>query len=438
MDSINLSAPDVEELVLASSLESSAALMAVVGSGLRPKDFGSPTHELLFRTMSDMMDRGQSVDATTLSHQLDASGKLVLVGGQEIVDRLASLQCNVHGAGDYADIIRDRSVRRSMFDATEDIVQLLHTEPSARKMVTGAENLVFRVSDQLRGGSTKGMKAEDLVELYRNRTAAVEKIPYPFPSLNAEVRGRERGSLTAWGGYSSDGKSTLGLASTLHSAKRGYSVAFFSLEMTDEELLYRLLSMETGIQMNKIQDATLDLEEAEILEDAARMLSKLDITTYHDPEYTPAEIRSIVLREQPDLVIADYLQRFSWADYKDIPDIAKQFKNIALKANCCVDLLSQLTPSEIRPGQNPFPVPTMNSWFGGKRTGHEANNAIVVWAHRELQNGSWERTGQGEIISLKQRGGKGEFRFPVGFDPLRIMWKEPNLENLFKMQGNDT
>lgn len=439
MDGFNLIAPDAEERVLAACLESPTALMSVVGSGLRPEDFGSPSHELLYRTMRDMLERGQSVDDVTLSTYLDSSGKLDLVGGQPIVNRLATLGVNVHGASDYADIVRDRSVRRSLFDATEQIVQLLHTEPDPRRMIASAENHVFRVSDQLRGGGTKGMSSRELVDLYRNRRAAVEKIPYPFDSLNRKVRGRERGSLTLWGGYSSDGKSVIGMQSTLHAAKHGYSVGFFSLEMTEEELLYRLLAMETGISMQKIQDGNTDLDDCKELEKAAHAISKLDITTYHDPEYTPAEIRSIQMREKNDLIVIDYLQRFHFTDWQEIPRIAKQFKNVALSTRCCVDLLSQLTPAQITPGRNPFPVPNMNSWYGGKATGHEANNAMFIWGHREQgADGKWERTGTGEIISVKQRGGQGEFSFPVNFDSNRVMWSEPSVENLYHLQAKNT
>jgi len=225
MDGINLTAPDAEELVLSSVLESTTALMAVVGSGLRPNDFDSSSHELIFRTMRDMMDRGQSVDATTLAHQLHTSGKLDLIGGQAVIDRIAGLGANVHGASDYAGIVRDRSIRREMMDATEDIVQMLHTEPDPKLMITTAENLIYRISDKMRGGSTQGIKAEDLVDLYRNRRGTVEKIPFSFDSLNVHSRGRERGSLTLWGGYSSDGKTTLGLGEILFIAKLGnYSI----------------------------------------------------------------------------------------------------------------------------------------------------------------------------------------------------------------------
>jgi replicative DNA helicase len=433
--SINLVAPEAEESLLASCLGSPAALMSVVGSGLRPEDFNGPGNEWLYRTIRGMFDRGQAVDRTTLLAQLDASGKLDLIGGEGVIERLVSLDVNIHNATEYARIVKDRAIRRELFDSTEQIVGLCHSEPDVRKLLSSSENLLYRVSDKLGGGSAKGITSEQLMDMYRNRKAAVERIPYPFASLNDATKGRERGALTVWGGYSSDGKSIIGMQNAISAAQAGYSVGYFSLEMTEEELLYRLLAMYTGISMSKIQDGELDLEESEELEDAARAMSKLGFVTYHDPEYTPAEIRSIQMREKFDLIVIDYLQRFHFTDFQEIPRTAKQFKNIALSTKCCVDLLSQLTPAQVNPGQNPFPVPHMNSLYGGKATGHEANNVLFIWAHRyrDEYSGKWLRSGTGEVISAKQRGGQGEFSFGVEFDKNRVMWCEPSLQNLFKM-----
>jgi replicative DNA helicase len=439
--SINLVAPDAEENLLAGCLESPAALMAVVGSGLKPEDFGSPNYEIIYRVMRDMMDRGKSVDKTTLVSQLDASGKLDLIGGEGVITRLAELDHNTHNAHDYADIVRDRSLRRSLFDATEEIVKLAHSEPDIRHLVGTAENMLYRVSDRLGGGAKQGLNARDLVGLYKNRKESVERILYPFRSLNSKTNGRERGSLTVWGGYSSDGKSIIGMQSALAAAQAGYSVGYFSLEMTEEELLYRLLSMHTGLSKYRIETGELNMEELAQVDKAIKQISELPLKTYHDPEYTPVEIRSIQMRENFDLIVVDYLQRFHFVDWQDIPRMAKQFKNIALSTKCCVDVLSQLTPANgVAPGKNPMPYPHMNSLYGGKATGHEANNVLFVWADRSMDPAtqSWERNGTGKIISAKQRGGQGEFSFDIQFDKAHVLWKEPGYENVYQLPKADS
>ena len=441
--SIHLVAPEAEERLLAACLGSTAALMAAIGSGLRPEDFGSPGHEHIYRAMRDMMDRGQSVDNTTLTGLLETSGKLELLGGKGVIDRLASLGEYSHNAKEYSDIIRDRSIRRSLFDATEEIVNKIHSVSDTRELITGSENLVYRVADKLSGGAKSGITMAELVEVYSHRNAEVERIVYPLAGLNEYTRGRGRGSLTVWGGYTSDGKTIMGMQSALAAAMSGKSVGFFSLEMTEEELLYRLLSMLSGVASYKVQTGDMDMDEMLLVDQAVHTLSQLDIKTYHDPDYTMAEIRSIQQRDPYDLVIIDYLQRLPWTKYQDIPAIAKQCKNMALQTKCCVDLLSQLMPASVKPGQNQFPPPTLNSFFGGKATAHEADNAVFIYAHREQvidsKQPQWVRTNTGQIISGKQRGGKAEFEFDVTFNETRIMWEEDAVDNLLhlptKIQG---
>lgn len=437
--SINLVAPEAEESLLALGLESPAALMSMVTLGLKPEDFGTPGHELIFRSMREMMDRGQAVDSATLISYLETTAKLDLVGGKGVIERLSSTS-PVHGINEYADIIKDRSVRRSMFDSVEDIIKLVNTEHDIHSVVSGSQNLVYRVSDLLHRGAKSGLNAEDLVNIYLNRKEEADRIPYPFHKMNEEAKGRERGSLTVWGGASSDGKTIVGMQSALAAANAGYRVAIFSLEMTEEELMYRLLAMQTGIEKQKIEQGDLDMVEEGEIRKACHTIAQLPITTYHDPEYTPAEIRGEQMKERYDLIVIDYLQRFPFTDWKEIPAMARQFKNIALSTHCAIDVLSQINAAQVNPGQNPFPVPTLNSLYGGRATAHEANNVFFIYAERERSEDkkAWNRTGEGSIYVAKQRGGRGEYNFPVLFNQNKIMWEEQGHENVLQMPTTNT
>lgn len=435
--SIDLTAPEAEESLLALCLESTTALLSVVGSGLKPEDFGASAHELLFRTMVTMQDAGKSVDAATLISHLEAGGKLDLVGGRGVIERLSTV-APVHGVNQYADILRDRRIRREYFDAFDAGARLLHSEPDIRKVATGIENQLYRVSDRMEGGAKSGMTANELVELFVMKKEEVDRIPFSYPTLNEHTKGRERGALSVVGAYSNDGKTIVGMQSALDAARAGYSVGFFSLEMTEEELLYRLLSMHTGIDMKRIEAEDYTMEEFGLIQRAIHQISQLPLKTYHDPEYTPTEISAIQKRERFDLIIVDYLQRFHYTDWQHIGQMAKQFKNMALSTKCCVDVLSQLTVKEYKPGQNPFPRPNLAMLFGGRVTSHEANNVIFLWPEREQVNGYWEKTGKGEIILAKSRSGSADLAFPVYLDKKRIMWLEPNDENVLYLPGANT
>ena len=436
---INLVAPESEESLLALALESNSVLVSAISSGVKPEDFGTASHELIFRTMRDMLDKGMAIDSATLISQLETSSKLDLIGGKGAIERLTT-RAPAHGANEYIQIIKDRSIRRSVFDASESILRLLHTEPDIYDVVNKSENLIYRVGDKLTGGSKTGIDASSLVEMYANRTSERDRIPYAFKTLNIKARGRNRGSLSIYGAYSSDGKTTVGTINALTAAQQGYKTAVFSLEMTEEELLYRLIAMYTGISSQRIEQGDLSLEEDGMVNAAIREIGQLPITFYHDPSYSPSEIGTIQMREKFDLIVIDYLQRFDWNAWSDFPHIAKTFKNMALKTDCCVDLLSQLRMEEYRPGQNPFGVPNLNSLYGGRATAHEADNVFFPWAMRDKdeETGQWTRNGMGKLICAKQRGGEGEFMFDIVFDPKHVMWKEPEVENVFILPVGDS
>ena len=430
----SLVSPESEENLLALCLENTAALLGAVGSGLRPQHFGTPGHELIYRTMREMIDRGEAVDSATLINHLDTSGKLDLIGGRGVIERL-NTTAPVHSFKEYARIIRESAFRRDMFDGAKDIIDLIDVEPDIRDLATGSQNILYRIIDQLGNGAKSGMNANELVELFVNKRKEIERIVYPYHSLNARSKGRERGALTVWGGYSGDGKTIIGMQSALAAAQAGYRVAYFSLEMTEEELLYRLLAMHTGIPKQRIEDEDIDMLERGKLNRAIHAISQLPLKTYHDPDYTPTEIRTEQMKEKFDLIVVDYLQRMQYSSWDELGKMAKQFKNIALGTKCCVDLLSQLTPKQHNPGQNPFPVPDLNSLFGGRVASHEANNVFYIWAKRakEKSTNAWLRTGEGQIISSKQRGGGGEFSFDVRLNRERVMWEEPNVSNVFPL-----
>ena len=420
--SISGAEPDVEGLILATCLRYATGLTSVVGAGVRPTDFVFDTHRIIFECMMSLQRQGLLIDLVTLKSELSESGLLELIGGDSYVNRLAELSVDDSFIGSYCSIVRDRSVRRSLRDAVEDVIRFSDSEPDVKKVVEYAEDSVFRVGESLLvGDASRGVRIGELERFVRSQEH-VSRVPYPFEGLNTVLGGRPRGALTVWGGYSSDGKSIVGMQSALAAAHKGYRVGFFSLEMTEDELLFRILSMLTGISTERIEYDDFSAGERLVVDKALRVINGWDMTIYCSPSISPAEIRARQMKERFDLVVVDYLQRFPFTDWQEIPRMAKSFKDLALTTKCCIDVLSQLTPQQAGPNSNPFSRPNMNSLYGGKATGHEANNVIFVWAQREAPN--WSRTGHGQIVVAKARGGRGEFSFSVELDTDRVMWRE--------------
>lgn len=425
MEQISLVVPETEEITLAACLESPAVLRSVLESGLRPEDFLSDPHRYIFSAMRSMSERMAHVNEVTLKAQLEKTGKLEMIGGGPVIERLSHMDVSTAATMEYASIIKDRSLRRRMLDAAERIVEATHREESIADLLDVAERSIFQVSERIAAGISRGITGADLADLYRNRSDEFNGIPFPYFTMNRRQRGRNYGSLNIWMGYSSDGKTVVGLGNALDAAQRGFKTAIYSLEMDEGELLYRLLAMMTSATKSQIENNELTIEQGIEVEEALSELTDLPLTIYADPALTPADIRRIQMRSKDELLVVDYLQRFDYREYADIPRIAKQFKNIALSTGCCVDLLSQVTPPQHGLGQNPFPRPSLSNTFGGKATGHEANNVYCIWAKRENDGGGrWVRTGYGELICLKARGGGGEYVVPMKFKPNSVRWIE--------------
>jgi replicative DNA helicase len=431
--SISLVTVEAEEVVLGACLLSSATFIAVMTTDLKPEDFNVPMYTKIYSVMLDMFQAGEQISVLALCAHFENRGDVSSIGGLNTIKRLPQVAQtylndslrDIDGALNHVEVIRDRAVRRSLREASERIINLIHSEPDVRTLVTACEQSIFSATEQT--ASSSGYTGSDLVGLYASSTSKSvgKRTPYPFKQLNKYLTGKSEGSLIIWGGYSSDGKSVLGLQNLATSCKDGAKVGYFSLEMTEEELLFRLIAMETGLPMTKIEFGGLDFDESRLLDTALGKIKDWDFTIYSDPDITPGEIRARQTRERFNSIGVDYLQRFPYREYREIPRIAKLFKNIALSTKCSVDLLSQLTPGEHGLGKNPFTRPHIHSLYGGKATAHEANNVIFIWAERTLgPHGGWERTGNGEIISAKARSGKAEFSFPVTFNTSRLMWEE--------------
>ncbi len=414
---------EAEDALLACIINTKTGMMSASNAGITSSDFSNDQAQIIFEHCVRLSESDRSIDSITLSSELESGGKLDLIGGQGVVERLLHVHHDPDLVSEYAGIIKDRSIRRSLRDVAERIVTEIEVEPEIKNVIETTENLVFNIGDSLDSFSHRGVSSSELIQIYNTSRKDTERIPYPIGALNTECVGRTRGSLSIWAGYSSDGKSIMGMQSAVSACMLGYSVGYFSLEMTEEELLYRLLSMLTGIDSQRIELGDIDLEEQGTVNNALLEVADWNLKIYADPGITPGEIRSRQMREKFDLIVIDYLQRFPFNDWQEIARMTKSFKNLALSSKCCVDLLSQVNVPEYRPGKNPYPLPTMNSLFGGKALTHEANNIIFIHASRD-QETNWGKNGFGQIVLAKARGGRSGVSVPVRFDAKRVMWSE--------------
>lgn len=422
---ICLANPLAEESVLSCMINYPESIIPVQAAGVSVEDFGYEQNQVVYKAVTNLYERGLRCDLTITIDEIQRMGMIDSIGGEEVVKAISRASSDPNLASEYAKIIKECSIRRKINNACKDIIEDIYNEADVTKLVQRSENMIFQVADNLNSLDT-GHTITELVERRGSRDIDDEFFSYGLGSLNFINKGRKRGSLTIIAGYSSEGKSSISISELINSCVNDRDVALFSLEMTEDQIMNRIISKMSGVSCKKLDEDTLSSVEQKMVDSTLEAMSKWKLRVYTDPSVTPGDIRSLQMRNKHDHIIIDYLQRFDYRDFAEVPRIAKLFKNLALQTKCAIDLLSQLTPAAVYPGQNPFPKPSINNLYGGKATGHEADNILFLWAQREKNeaDGGWERTGFGQIVVGKYRDGKADWSFDVRFDNNTVSWSE--------------
>lgn len=424
-DDLALANAAAENALLSCMINLRLATSVAVSMGLQRSDYAWEVNALIHDAIMRVFERGEAVDQTVLLAELSSAGQLTTVGGEAVINQIAASPHSLEMLSSYVNIVRDRAVRRRIMHAFERGTTTLHREPDLKKAIEDVQSNLHRSIDSYMDAAFNGIDAGSLKNVYELARENTEYMPFPFEGANRNVRGRARGTLTIIGGYSSDGKSTVALSSVVTCARAGLKTAFICLEMTQEQITLRLLSFLTGISTQVLEEE-LDMDQQLQVDQAFAEIAGWDMTLYCDPSMTVQDIRNVQMSEKYDYICIDYLQRFDFTDWSQVPRMAKQLKNIALSTNCAIDLLSQLTPKEIKVGGNPFTRPDNHSLYGGKATAHEADNILFIWATRILgEDGvTWKRTGMGLLICTKFRGNQTEWQVPMRFNGRRVAWEE--------------
>lgn len=425
--SIELAHPKAENALLSCLVNERIAPSTAISLGLKRTDFAYESNALVFDAISRLVARGLAVDETVLVADLEAHNSLDTIGGEEVINTIASSPYDTNMLGQYVEVVLDRSMRRRLQRGFEASSRQLYNEPDSKKLLEKVQNELYRTIDEYMASSYMGIKGADLAASWECRHESGPRIAYPWRTAQAVLNGRSRGDLSIWGLYTSDGKSTIALRNVVGACRAGLKVMFVLLEMTDDQITARLLAYMTGIDMGRLERDELSLEDRAKIEDAFKEIADWDLMIYCDPSMDVSDIRAIQMRERFDLIVVDYLQRMDFKDYKEVPRIAKQLKNIALTTKCTIDLFSQLTPKALDSrSQNPFSKPDNNSLYGGKATAFEADNVIFLWAHRNMDDdGGWNnRTGYGTLIFAKVRQGRPGLEVNMRFNHNTIQWEE--------------
>ncbi|OUC09283.1 DNA helicase, partial [Litorilinea aerophila] len=289
---------EAERAVLGALLIDPDAIIKVANF-LRPEDFFRERHAWLYEAMLALNERHEPLDFVTLVDELERRGQLEDVGGPAYITDLISTTPTAIYVDHYARIVERTAVLRRLIAAAGKIAELAYDESQdVDEVVDRAEQIIFGVSESRIHRDLTPIRAimtgvvERIDFLTRNRDTLMG-VPTGFTMLDRLLGGFQKSDLIILAGRPGMGKTSFALSIAQNAAKRyGARVAIFSLEMSSEQLVQRLLSMETGIDSHRLRLGDVHDEEWPILLEAANMLASTNIFIDDTPAASATEIRT--------------------------------------------------------------------------------------------------------------------------------------------------
>lgn len=381
-------------------------------------DFYDENHGLIYGAMMALYENHRPIDLLTLTDQLDKSKQLDKVGGAGYLTELTNRVPTASHVEHYAEIVADKATRRRLIKAATEISKLGYNEDQPVNIaLSEAEADLFSVSqiavsqDLLSIEAILSQSFDRLDELHKDKSQ-LRGVPTGFKALDNLLAGLQASDLVVLAARPSMGKSTLAMNIAHHVAvEQKQAVLVFSLEMSKEQLVDRLLAAEAGIDAWSIRTGNLNDEDFEKLGQAMGKLSEAPIFIDDTPAMTVLEMRTKARREQHKrplgLIIVDYLQLMSGSArssdnrVQEISEISRGLKAIARELNVPVLALSQLSRSvESRSPQIPQLADLRESGS------IEQDADVVIFIYREeYYNPETDRQHITDILVRKHRNG---------------------------------
>lgn len=344
-----------------------------VANFLRAEDFYRERHGWIYEAMSILNERHEPLDFVTLVDELERSGRLEEIGGPAYLTELIAGTPTAIYVDHYARIVERTAILRRLISAAGKIAEMAYDESQdVDEVVDRAEQIIFGVSESRIHRDLVPIRAimPNVVEridfLTRNRDTLMG-VPTGFTMLDKLLGGLQKSDLLILAGRPGMGKSSFALSIAQNAAKRyGARVAVFSLEMSNEQLVQRLLSMETGIDSHRLRLGDVHEEEWPILLEAANMLASTAIFIDDTPAASVGEVRTKARRLYAehglDLIMIDYMQLMTGPNagrsenrQQEISFISRSLKSLARELNVPVIALSQLSRAvEARSDKRPM------------------------------------------------------------------------------------
>ena len=382
-------------------------------------------HRRLFRALRGLVEQRTVIDYVTLRDELLRRGDLEAAGGVSYLDELVNAVPTAANLEFHARILRDKTIQRHLIEAATQIITATYDGKStANELLDSAEGRIFTIGQQRREAGFTRLKemllpAVERIESLRGSSGALTGVPSGFVDLDEMTSGFQRSELIIVAARPSMGKTAFCLNIAVNAAESGHGVAIFSLEMSKDALVQRMLCSEARVDSQSVRRASLRDADYTRLARAAGILSNCPMWIDDTPSLTLLEMRSKArrLRAENDvgLVIVDYLQLMRSPEYADnrvqeISDISRSLKGLARELEVPVIALSQLSrASEQRGGER---TPVLSDLRDSGAIEQDAD--VVIFIHRpemykDLRDKADDKgeslEGRADIMVAKHRNG---------------------------------
>ena len=407
---------------------------------LRPEDFYVPSHRRIFLSMVALSERGSEINPILVGEELRRDGALESVGGLTFITNLTYGLPHFANIAHYAKLVRDKSLLRQLVKVANKVTsEALEEEDEAQIILDHAEQMIFALADERTRQGFAHIKpvADELLEKVQEmagRSAMLTGLTTGFNELDTMTSGLQPADLIVIAARPSMGKTSLALTLAQNAAIHAQAVVgVFSLEMSKESLVMRMLCSEGRVDAHRFRSGFLSREEWARLAGALGTLAETKIFIDDTPGISVLEMRAKARRlaaeqKKLDLIIVDYLQLMSGTSRRvesrqqEVSQISRELKGLAKELNVPLIALSQLSRApESRTDHRPQLADLRESGA------IEQDADVVGFIYREEQyNRTEENAGIAEILVAKQRNG------PTGTVKLAFLKEFTRFENMWR------
>lgn len=407
-----------------------------VGDMLMGEDFYKPSHQKIYDAIKELHSKSQPIDIITVTNVLQARNDMDVVGGPEYLIGLLDKTISSANITTHAKIVREKALLRRLIQTNSQLIEKAYDQEFAdvESFIDMAETEIFKIGENRSQsglvGSMEIVKAsiQKIEELYK-RKAEVTGLPSGFAMLDRMTSGLHPGEMTVIAARPSMGKTAFSLNIAQHIALRAKkTVAYFSLEMTKESMMMRMLAAESKVSMSDIRNGRIQDSAWPKLINAASSLSEASIFIDDTPGISPFEIRSRARRLKAehglDCIMIDYLQLMSMKQKidsreREVAEISKSLKAIAKELQIPVIALAQLNRGvEGRSDRRPMTSDLRESGS----IEQDADVIMMLYRDDYYDKEDPDKQGHAEVIIGKQRNGATgtvKLRFDAQFNRFR-------------------